>query len=89
MKPCLSIANAYFAGFHCCEKASGAVATPWSPIPAARASAATKRKGTPVVITLLASGCCALICCNDANKNSIANFFIFIFIKVNKYSIFL
>jgi hypothetical protein len=48
----LSIAKAYFAGFHCCEKASADDATPISAIPAALASADTNKKGTPVVITL-------------------------------------
>jgi hypothetical protein len=42
----------YFAGFHCWEYASGVVATPKSPIPAARASGVISKKGTPVVITL-------------------------------------
>lgn len=50
--PCLSVAKAYFAGFHCCEKASGEVAMPISAIPAALASAATNKKGTPVVMAL-------------------------------------
>jgi hypothetical protein len=42
--PCLSV-QAYFAGFHCCEKASADVATPISAIPAALASAETNKKG--------------------------------------------
>ena len=46
------IEKAYFAGFHCCEKASVEVATPTSAIPAALASAATSKKGSAVVITL-------------------------------------
>ena len=55
VKPCCSKEKAYLAGFHCCEKASAAVATPLSAIPAARASAATSKKGTAVVITLVSS----------------------------------
>jgi hypothetical protein len=48
----LSIAKAYFAGFHCCEKASAEEETPTSAIPAALASAETNKNGTPVVMTL-------------------------------------
>ncbi|MNE41211.1 hypothetical protein D3C80_1352710 [compost metagenome] len=51
-RPCASSENAYFAGFHCCEKTSAEVATPWSAKPAALASAATSKKGTPVTIGL-------------------------------------
>ena len=41
----------YFEAFHCMEKASGAEATPTSPIPEDLASDAIFKKGTAVVIT--------------------------------------
>ncbi len=59
--------KAYFAGFHCWEKASAEVATPMSAIPEALASADTIKKGTPVVITLS----CA---CVKEKKNIISKY---------------
>ena len=45
--------KASFDGFQWFEKASGDVATPWSPIDADLASGAIDKNGTPVVTTLI------------------------------------
>ena len=78
--------NKYFDGFHCCEYASTEVATPISPNPAARASDAIKRNGTPVVITRLSFeyGMTSVIVCayaEDINPIPMSESNIFFMIK--------
>ena len=51
--PLLSM-NAYLAGFQCCELRSALVATPTSPIPAARPSGAMLSDGIAVITGLVA-----------------------------------
>jgi hypothetical protein len=46
--------KAYLAGFQCCELRSALVATPTSPIPAARASGAMLSDGIAVITGLVA-----------------------------------
>jgi hypothetical protein len=79
--PCLSVAKAYFAGFHCCEKASADVATPISRIPAALASAETNKKGTAVVLLYLEHLKRPVAACKSIN--------FLIKYSLNKYSVLL
>ena len=48
--PPSALINAYLAGFQYCASGSGAVAAPTSPRPPPRASGATVKNDTPVVI---------------------------------------